>query len=245
MDEINLNHSNDRRFLSSEDYLENHFDRRNDPYLTLIPTTNELLDIYYRLRHEVYCEERKFIEKQENFLEKVKSDDYAIPILLYHRGLNMFIGAIRVILPQADLPYNGLPAIELETSPFHDCYLTQTLPFPADKTAEISRIVISKKRMETVRKYFIVESQTQTVPPIAHLFKKVYQVFQEHEYNYFITFQAVGLTPILKRVGIPLIKAGPAFYDCGAYRQPSYNAFDDLHKYVETYSRKLYNFYTE
>ncbi|WP_198027072.1 GNAT family N-acyltransferase [Candidatus Paracaedibacter symbiosus] len=130
MQTVNLSPGMENREFNSEGYLETHFDTRGDPYMAMIAESDNLLNIYYHLRYEVFCEERRFIAPRADLLDKVESDNHTIHLLLYHQELDLFVGGVRMILPQTEYPFNALPAIELDDSPFHQQFIDHTLYVP-------------------------------------------------------------------------------------------------------------------
>lgn len=94
----------------------------------------------WRLRYRVYCEETGFLPKEENLngFEFDEHDGHARQSLLIHRETGLLAGTVRLILPNPNQPYWGLPARQ------HSSAL-QALPnhvMPHATTAEISRFSV-------------------------------------------------------------------------------------------------------
>lgn len=75
--------------------------------------SEELKDIAYRLRYEVYCKDNNFLpaENYPDGREKDQFDDHATHFLLYHKPTDSFIGTLRLNVPQ---PRNPLTSFELQ-----------------------------------------------------------------------------------------------------------------------------------
>ena len=102
-----------------------------------VADTQEKLKAAYRLRHQVYCVERGFFEKEDGALETDRFDTRAGHALLTQRSTGRVVGTVRVVAssphgPAADLPMQKL----CEPSVFR--------MLPMGSTGEISRFAISK-----------------------------------------------------------------------------------------------------
>jgi len=93
----------------------------------------------YQLRYQVYCVENAFEEAAQfpNGLEKDNYDKYAIHILLAYAPENIIYGGLRLILP-GDLSID------------HICHAPTIKQLPVDTTAELSRFILSYKRLQQV-----------------------------------------------------------------------------------------------
>jgi N-acyl amino acid synthase of PEP-CTERM/exosortase system len=78
-------------------------------YFNVVPaTTDELLAIVYRLRHQVYCEELHYEPTRASQMEHDEYDRRSIHCLLFHRFSQSYIGCVRLILADsqnAELPF--------------------------------------------------------------------------------------------------------------------------------------------
>ena len=105
--------------------------------------TDELRDLVYRLRYQVYAHERGF-ENPDDHPEGRESDGFdahALHILLRHRGSGIVVGTARLVLPRADDLSNSFPVQALSShSILHD-------PDVARHAVEFSRLAISRERL--------------------------------------------------------------------------------------------------
>jgi N-acyl amino acid synthase of PEP-CTERM/exosortase system len=96
-----------------------------------------------QLRYQVYCVEKGFEPANAMGLEQDRFDERAPHALLYHRQSSIVVGTVRVVLPDANRPGESLP--------IHGVCSRQVLAeaaLPPGHTAEISRLSVSKRRME-------------------------------------------------------------------------------------------------
>jgi len=70
--------------------------------------SSESLELVYKIRYEVFCEELQFFQAQE-YLEKDQYDDHSDFCLLIHKETNNPAGCIRLILPPDKTPDFSLP----------------------------------------------------------------------------------------------------------------------------------------
>lgn len=82
--------------------FQTHFD--------IIPADQaHMLDIVFRIRHQVYCEELGFEPHRANQLEFDESDQHAIHCLLFHKPSRAYVGCVRLILADSDAPELRFP----------------------------------------------------------------------------------------------------------------------------------------
>jgi len=107
--------------------------------------TPELVDIAHQLRYQVYCQEKGF-EEAGRFPDRRESDDYdrrAIHSLIRHRSSDIYIGVVRLVLPEVDGADQPLPMeqhCELDLAESHP-HLAQ---LPHHTIGEIYRFSVSK-----------------------------------------------------------------------------------------------------
>lgn len=99
--------------------------------------TPELIREAYRLRYQVYCVERGFLEGFEG-LESDGYDTHSKHVVLCRRSTGQVIGTVRLVLPVPARPLDSFPVQHV-----CDPSLLQHLPFKA--TGEVSRFAISKE----------------------------------------------------------------------------------------------------
>ena len=100
----------------------------------------------FRIRHEVYCVERGFLDAQQNSggLERDSYDERSVHSLLYDRASGLAVGTIRLILAE-----RGSPS---PSTPFHSLCKDRLEQYPEllglARTAEVSRLALSKRRCD-------------------------------------------------------------------------------------------------
>jgi len=114
----------------------------NEIFEEIPADTPVLLEECFRIRHQVYCREKKFFDADDDSgVETDAYDERSLHGLLRHRKSGAFVGTIRLILPAADQGPTSLPLYRLWDAaglPLSD------LP-PIAGMAEISRFAISKR----------------------------------------------------------------------------------------------------
>lgn len=104
--------------------------------------TPELIDEAYKLRYQVYCEEKGY-EDAEQFPDGREYDEFdhrAAHSLIRHRESGLFVGVVRLVLPHRTDPSQVLPT-ELH-SPL-DAH-PELSKLPRHLIGEISRLSVSK-----------------------------------------------------------------------------------------------------
>lgn len=107
--------------------------------------TPELIDAAYRLRYQVYCDEKGY-EDGGRYADRCERDEFdhrAVHSLVRHHASGLFIGVVRLVLPQcngvaAPLPVEQHCQLDLETS--HP----RLAALPRATIGEISRFSVSK-----------------------------------------------------------------------------------------------------
>ncbi len=110
----------------------------------VIADTNELLEIVYRLRYQVFCLEHGFLDASfyPNKLERDDYDSHSSHALLRFRSSGEFIGTVRLILFNPLKPEKPFP-VELYTQ--LDPALCNIKTLPRQQVAEISRSLVVKQ----------------------------------------------------------------------------------------------------
>lgn len=116
-------------------------------FFEVIPAnTDELRDIVYRIRYQVYCHEMHF-EKEEDYPDGREIDEFdnqSVHCLLKHRGSGEYAGCVRLVLNHSD---RREPQLPLE----HHCgeSLNKTVldlsEFDRRTFGEISRLAITSR----------------------------------------------------------------------------------------------------
>lgn len=111
-------------------------------FTPIIAESKEELAGAHKIRHEVFCEELKLFETQDDKFEHDRYDEYARQCVIKHQRTNDFAGTVRMIMPVND--DHPLPIETVATEYITD---TQYLPsnFKRDEIVEVSRIAIDRK----------------------------------------------------------------------------------------------------
>lgn len=112
-----------------------------DYYFEMVPANTELLkQEVYKIRHQVYCIERGFLDIREQGLEMDDYDQYSNHYLIRYRNDGSYMATTRLILPDQQCPER---LFSIETLSQIDETL---LPIPIDRRhlAELSRFCVSK-----------------------------------------------------------------------------------------------------
>jgi len=109
--------------------------------------SEDLRDLVYRLRYQVYAHEHGF-ESPEDFPDDRESDAYdarSQHILLRHRKSGILVGTARLVLPDSDDPSNSFPVQTVSSHPIlHERDVVR-------HAAEFSRLAISRERLRRCR----------------------------------------------------------------------------------------------
>ncbi|MEB3702644.1 Putative lysophospholipid acyltransferase family protein [Candidatus Bealeia paramacronuclearis] len=134
------------RRKQQSDYLDQHYDRRGHHFSSVLADSALLERFYYDLRYISYIKEARIPFKTDPSLNKVEvdeSDANSLKFLLLYKPLHLFLGGNRIILPDEEKDYAGLPTLAYskalkEIIPEKDWY----------QTGEVSRFLISKERSQ-------------------------------------------------------------------------------------------------
>ena len=80
----------------------------DDEYEIIMADTPELIEESYRLRYQVYCTERHFLEGEDG-IETDEYDDHSHHILLVHRESRQAVGSARLIVGSVFRPTRSFP----------------------------------------------------------------------------------------------------------------------------------------
>jgi len=156
--------------LSQTQFLLENYERRGEVYETVICDSPTLDRIFAHLRYKVLCEEHPEFCQDHNvdLTETDAYDNRSVKFLLIFKPLQMVVGGARIIMPDHNTDFHGLPCIEHEQSYFHT-----HLPFDINQSAEISRFILSRHRLKVARDYmknYQPDFQDQLFPsPIEYL----------------------------------------------------------------------------
>ncbi len=204
--------------------------------------TPELIDEAYKLRYQVYCEEKGF-EDAEQFPDGREFDEYdrrAAHSLIRHRESGVFVGVVRLVLPDSSDSGELLPAEQYCPLSSHP----ELAKLPRHLVAEVSRFSVSKTfrrriaEIDSISGIYQDEVADSTrVHPrfdrrlLPHvtvgLIAALVRMCREHGIHYCYSVMEPTLLKLLGRFGIHFQSVGEPV-DCRGLRVPSFFAGDDL-----------------
>jgi N-acyl amino acid synthase of PEP-CTERM/exosortase system len=176
--------------------------------------TPTLVDEAYRLRHQVYCIENSYEDRNQHKdgRERDSYDDTSVHALLVHKRTGAVAGTVRVILPGADAQGPPLP-IHIVVDPHHGELLRR---LPHSHVAEISRLAISKEfRCRCTE----AEDRRMLRYITFGLIRGALEICREHDIHYICAVMERALIRLLGRLGLVFEHVGGVIEYHGA-RQP-------------------------
>lgn len=204
-------------------------------YFEMIPAnTDELRQEVYKLRYQVYCLERGFLDPEEDGVEHDDYDQNSSHYLIRHRESNCYMATTRLVLPDKQNPQKLFP-IE-EHSRIENKVLLETMP--RTNLAELSRFCVSKTfRRRKNEQDLIVTNDADESRAInerrssAHLtlalFTCAIGMSSEHNIQYWYAIMEPALKRIVASMGINFVQVGP-LVDYHGMRVPCVIKVDDL-----------------
>jgi N-acyl amino acid synthase of PEP-CTERM/exosortase system len=101
----------------------------------------DLLDVCYRLRHAVYCEEFAFEPTQKDGRETDEWDSESVHCLVQNIPTGAYVGCARLVVPSDGDPRMPLPFERICASAI-DRTIVDPQHLPRDSIAEISRLAV-------------------------------------------------------------------------------------------------------
>ena len=207
------------RFVGKRDILIPYFD-----FSKVLHGNAEsfILKEIHRLRYEVYCLERGYLESKD-FVEGLETDDYddcSIHFAAYTLERNM-VGTVRLVLPTQQQRY----PFESHCSVFEDF----TMP-ERGTAAEISRLVVRKSfrrrrgdSMEGISSDFVESGTTASIQPPAGahekrgnspllllgMYREMYRHSRANGIRYWYAAMERSLARSLEKMGFKFIPIGP------------------------------------
>jgi N-acyl amino acid synthase of PEP-CTERM/exosortase system len=205
----------------------------NHYFFYRIARTECALNAVFRLRYHVYCEETGFLSKDDNSdgLERDQFDHHSSQGLLVHRPTGRAAGAVRLVLPKADMPGCDIPARMF--APALDGLPESELPRAT--TGEISRFSISqefRKRASDTLYASLHESgggdPRRVIPHITlGLMTSIFDMTVEHGLTHLCAIIDPALLRLLGKLGLKFDPIGPKV-DFHGPRQPVYAKCTDI-----------------
>lgn len=207
-----------------------------ESYFRIIPAeTTDQLRSAFRLRYEVYCVENAFESPAENpnGMETDVHDAWSFHSLLLHRPSQDVIGTVRLILPMSapGMEGTGLPIRDVCD---HKLLTTNNTVLPWERTAEISRLAISKKMRRrsgdttTIGAFTESDDERRRIPDTSiGLMQAMVAMSADAGVTHICAVVEPRLLRMLARLGIHFIPLGPRVIYHGQ-RQPCYSGIDEL-----------------
>jgi N-acyl-L-homoserine lactone synthetase len=188
----------------------------DDRYEVLLADTASSRDINYRLRYQVFCEEKGFEDSQrfKNRKEKDRYDDHAVHFLVRDKKSGRWIAAARLVIGPADyLPVNRVAEIDLSDLP------------PGTLIAEFSRLLI-------LEEYRQPNGGGDTEPEVLlGLIRAAKEYCRRIHIDHWVFLCRRSICRILNSLGIAMDQIGPACMYRGVrfpYRMDLATAFDEV-----------------
>jgi N-acyl-L-homoserine lactone synthetase len=169
--------------------------RRQKLEIRQIDEDSALMEQSYRLRYQVYCLERKFLNAS-NYPDGLECDEF--DQFSTHAGVvsqtHQLVGTLRLVrVPMEDLPL------------FHHCTISdecaRTLRHDRVQLAEVSRLCMSRECRDDPARDSRVGLQ---------LFRATYQTAKRNHLTHWLAAMEPSLHRLLAAIGVPFRIAGPA-----------------------------------
>lgn len=210
--------------------LIDHFDQE---FYCLSADETPIREAAYRLRYKVYCVENRFEDPAKNpdCQETDEFDSHAPHKLLFHRPSRLGAGVVRLILPQRDVPHQGLPFNALIGSwgPLGQRSSDQRM-------AEVSRFAVVPRVRDAIqqdasRAVDATERHASAIELMKNisigLMRGVVELAAENEVSHLCALMEPALLRLLARLGVHFQPVGPMIHYHG-HRQPCFADLDQL-----------------
>lgn len=205
------------------------YENYNTQFRTLAARTPRLKTAAFRLRYQVYCIENRFEDPAANpgRLECDAYDEHSVHSLLAHRESRTIVGTVRLVLPT----WNGQP----RPLPIQDVTGVgasgTTAPYPAERTAEVSRFSLAKSFRHLLAERSNIRTQDAERKVICHLplglIRGCVQMSAEYGITHWTCIMEPALLRLLGRLGLHFTPVGP-MVDFHGRRQPCWAELDTL-----------------
>jgi len=184
----------------------------------------------YRLRHQVYCLERKFETAQPG--SDIETDEYdgrTRHVLVRSRSDDQVVGTVRLILPDLKVPELSFPMQRVCAHGLLD-------RLPISETAEVSRFALSKvRRAESCASQGLLRLS---------LVRGLVMLSREVGVTHWCAMMETTLLRLLRTTAIYFRSLGPLVEHHGL-RQPSYNSLDGILDRMLEEKPTAWNFITD
>jgi len=192
----------------------------NTHFQTITADSPERIRIAQQLRHQVYCVENPLEPENEEGVERDIFDAHAAHSLLIHRGSDIPVGTVRLILPLGDEAATSFPMqtlLDAGTS-------REFKKIPLHSAAEISRFSISRQSLRLMETHD--QSQTHFISntgPLMRLglIQALVRMSLQHNITHWCAVMEQSLLRMLAAMGIRFVPIGPVVEYHG-FRQPCF-----------------------
>jgi N-acyl amino acid synthase of PEP-CTERM/exosortase system len=162
----------------------------------------------YRLRHQVYCLERGFLDGQ-NGVERDEYDDHARHAIVRWRQTGEVVGAVRLVLPKSPAGGDDFPVQ-------HVCDPAVLRGLPRATTGELSRFALAKQQTKQVRG---VSVETSSLLRLA-LLRGGLWLSAEAGHTHWVAVMRPALLRLFRTSGLHFVPLGP-LVEYHGLRQPA------------------------
>lgn len=218
--------------------------------------SDSLREQAYRLRYQVLCMEKKLpgFELNPEGLESDKYDPCSVQSVLRHRATGEIIGTVRLILHDPGDSRHQFP-LEINTGRYFDNKLIDPNTLPRKDTAEISRLLLSRKfRSRSGESHhphgglgadkFHTPELRRTPQPFLGLVAAIIRMTSMNSITHWYAGMEPALNTSLKRFGLHLMPIGPVCNYHGM-RQPYLGIVDEVLTSAYFKDRSVWEFLTE
>jgi N-acyl amino acid synthase of PEP-CTERM/exosortase system len=187
-------------------------------YFEMIPAdTDELREEVYKLRYQVYCLEKGFLQDREDGVEHDEYDQYSSHYLIRHRASDCYMATTRLILPDRQHPEKLFP---LEA--YNQIEQTELIKnIRRNSLGEMSRFCVSKQfRRRANEKDIIITNEALDSRPQKEkaespnltlaLFACAIRMSSEHNIHHWYAIMEPTLRKVIAALGINFVQLGPA-----------------------------------
>lgn len=199
--------------------------RFNNEFEVKTANTPDIVEETYRLRYQVYCIERHFLDGNAG-IESDEFDSCSRHTVLINKTSGAIVGSARLILGSSRRPHDSFPMQHL-------CSGRLPPGVNLDTAAEVSRFAISKER----------RSQTANALMRLALVQGLLDLSAQLGLVHWCAVMEPCLLRLLEMSAIRFKAFGP-LVEYHGLRQPCFNRIDDLLEGVATKRMELWNFLT-
>lgn len=224
-------------------------------YFRIIPVvSDEQKELVYRLRYQIYCEERQYEDSASrvNGIECDDFDEHSVHSLLVHRASGSIAGTVRLVLANPDKSEATFP-IDHYWTPRDEWTRLERLKTPKNALAEVSRFTISKAFRRRFAESYVWGSEQSGVSAqkallraerrftphlILTLVAALVRMSQENNVTHWHAMMEPALVRLLSRLGMVFDTVDPVV-DFHGQRHPCFTSLDRFLERIEEHSSHL------